>query len=707
MTELQDEKNPTRCCSYCLLPPTVIGKKLKRCSICHNAWYHDAECQKKHFSVHKKECRRQQQQQQQQQQRQITTKSNINNNNSGSPEFDVQERKGRGKCLIALSKLRKGQRIIPSKLKSQSQSQLSVEDDRKKKKKKIDFWMPLILPVLHEEYRTTRCALCFNQLQTESSYSFDDDDGGTCSSNSLSLLSSSSSLPPKEKNQNQNNRNHPSSLYVLLFCSKSCREVAANTTCHYNLDREEQVVRRLLDNRNGPPRILSTAILLYRILIHESRNISNNNNNNNNDTNSRDQLRQLQSKKTRRTDIEFDDTSTTSNNDNMNDDNDNESSNKLHTQGVIATVMGMLQYSSELSLPYNSNPPSMVDLIDMVHTIKVNGFSIYGGEEFTAYGVGIFGTPSYMNHSCRPNVLQTFSFQQGKPPSFYVTAFQDIEPNEEICISYTDTSCPRHIRRKRLKGEYYFLCTCEACDNSNDDNGNNGGSNTAQTNDDSRTIGIRCQDCKKSSVVIHAEERMAPSRPSPVYRCTECNKTDFESALKLLRDFDDQISKRGYSKICRPTLNSSTEDMNRTYKSLKKICNMDSWYVQEAGENVLQYYLNELSMQRDNPLQEQQTAWRALKIAEELLVDDASLSSSSPSSSFLTATKETLTVSTSAFLKYQQLRYKAAKLRLFLIPDPRQSIHDLEIVLKSLSPFFPSDHELIIGLKACLANAMM
>jgi hypothetical protein len=136
MTELQDEKNPTRCCSYCLLPPTVIGKKLKRCSICHNAWYHDAVCQKKHFSVHKKECRRQQQQQQKQrqQQRQITTESNINNNNSGSPEFDVQERKGRGKCLIALSKIRKGQRIIPSKLKSQ----LSVEEDRKKKKKKID-----------------------------------------------------------------------------------------------------------------------------------------------------------------------------------------------------------------------------------------------------------------------------------------------------------------------------------------------------------------------------------------------------------------------------------------------------------------------------------------------------------------------------------------------------------------------------------------
>jgi hypothetical protein len=701
MTTTEDETNTARCCSYCLLPPKVIGKKLKSCSRCHNAWYHDADCQKKHFSVHKKECHRQQQQQ-----RQITTSANSNNNNNnnynGSPEFDVQERKGRGKCLVALSKLRKGQRIIPSKLKPQSQ--LSVEDDKKKKKR--DFWRPLILPVLHEEYRTTRCALCFNQLHTESSCTFHDDSGTSCSSSNLLLLSSSSSSSSsnnqnQNQNQNQNNRNYPSPLYVLLFCSKSCREVAANTNRHYNLDQEEQVVGRLLENGNGPPRILSTAILLYRILIHESNN--SNNNNNNNDTYIRDQVRQLQSKKTRRTDIEFDTTSTTSNN----DDNDNESSNNLHTQGVIATVMGMFQYSSELSLPYK-NPPSMEDLVDMVHKIKVNGFSIYGGEEFTAYGVGIFGTPSYMNHSCRPNVLQTFLFQQGKPPSFYVTVFQDIEPNEEICISYTDTSCPKHIRRKRLNQEYYFLCTCEACDNSNDDNGGNnrgGSSNIAKTNDDSRTIGIRCQDCKKSSVVIRVEERMAPTRPSPVYRCTECNKTDFESALKLLRDFDDQISKRGYSKICRPTLNSSTDDMNKTYKSLKNICNMDSWYVQEAGENVLQYYLNELSMQRDNPLQEQQTAWRALKIAEELLVDDTS--SLSLSSSFLTTTKDTLTVSTSAFLKYQQLRYKAAKLRLFLVPDPRQSIRDLEIVLKSLSPFFPSDHELIIGLKACLANAMM
>ena len=123
---------------------------------------------------------------------------------------------------------------------------------------------------------------------------------------------------------------------------------------------------------------------------------------------------------------------------------------------------------------------------------------------------------------------------------------------------------------------------------------------------------------------------------------------------------------------------------------------MDSWYVQEAGEQLLQDYLDKLSMQRGDLLQEQQTAWAAMKLAEELRGNTSS-----------TRANKTTAASTSEFLRHQQLRYKAAKLRLFLVPDPRESIQELQQVLLSLSSYFSEDNALIVGLNACLANAMM
>ena len=512
---------------------------------------------------------------------------------------------------MASSNIHKGEKIIvPPKSSSCSSAATKYKCERNN-----EYWTPLVLPVLHEEYRTSRCALCFNQLQLESVLSFDD--------------------------------SRPNPLYRLLFCSKSC--LGIGTLNH--LKQEELAVRRFLEQNKRTSRIFSTSILLYRILIREHDAIT------------RNQVSQLQSTPYRETP----------------DDNrkcNDESSDKVHTQAVIVTAMGMLK-NIELSSANHrvSTSPSMEYLIQMVHRIKVNGFSICE-EEFVAYGVGLYSTPSFMNHSCRPNVLQTFSFQQAKPPSLCLTAFQDIASDQEICISYTDCSCPSHMRRGRLERDYYFTCTCEACDKS------------VRNQEDAEIIGIRCSDCK-SSRLIRVDEGINPTLS--VFRCTECGKTDFENALQLIGMFESNNNKHGNSKA------HTVKELNKIYQNLKEICSMDSWYVQEAGEQLLQEVLEELSLQSGNPIHEQQTAWKALKIAEELLDE--------PPSSGRT-TKASL-VSTSAFLKHQQLRYKAAKLRLFLIPDPRQSIQDLENVLSSLSPYYSKDHTLIVGLKECLANAMM
>jgi hypothetical protein len=375
-----------------------------------------------------------------------------------------------------------------------------------------------------------------------------------------------------------------------------------------------------------------------------------------------------------------------------NDTLDVEDQDNYHARGVIAVAMGMLQ-CSDLSLS-SQYRPSMEYLIDMVHRIKVNGFSIFYEKDFETCGVGLYSTPSFMNHSCRANALQTFVFRLASPPYLCLTAFRDIAQNQEICISYTDTSCPSHLRRQRLEKEYHFLCTCEACDNNSD------------LQNDSKTMGIRCLNCRKnkSSSVIRADRGMAPSRP--VYKCSECNSTDFESTFRQLRAFEKEVSDdRLFSSV-----NNSSKDLLHTYQKLQKLCYTNSWYVQEAGDRLLQEYLHMLPMLVGDPAQEQQTAWAALKLGEELLLgNNSAQSSSSSSSSTVMPVAQTKIefLSTSSFLRVQHLRHMVAKLRLFLVPDPRQSIQELQEVLSSLQPYFTKDHASILEVKASLASAMM
>ena len=205
-------------------------------------------------------------------------------------------------------------------------------------------------------------------------------------------------------------------------------------------------------------------------------------------------------------------------------------------------------------------------------------------------------------------------------------------------------------------------------------------------------MAFRCSDClSPRSSVIRADKGMAPSRP--IYKCSECNATDFESALQQVRAFEMKIADGASSSVI------TSNEWRGSYQNLKKICHTESWYVQEAGDRLLQGYLDKLPMLVGDPAREQQTAWTALKLAEELLGTAQSSSMvSAPAIAFL---------STSSFLRHQHLSHKLAKLRLFLVPDPRQSIRELQEILSSLQPYFSEDHAVVVGIKASLASAMI
>lgn len=86
------------------------------------------------------------------------------------------------------------------------------------------------------------------------------------------------------------------------------------------------------------------------------------------------------------------------------------------------------------------------------------------GQFLNSEGTGLYVTQSKLNHSCRPNAEARF------PYSNYIVAIaatRDIQPGEEICISYLDECFlerSRHTRQKYLAENYLFLCKCIKCE---------------------------------------------------------------------------------------------------------------------------------------------------------------------------------------------------------------------------------------------------
>jgi hypothetical protein len=550
-------------CTYChvLAKP---GKKLKRCSRCHNAWYHNVDCQRHDFSRHRHVCQK------------------ISEKRRDSPVV-VVECSGRGKCLVASLKIPKLTRISPR-----------------------NGWDPLVAPVLGERYRTSRCAFCFRPTTQQIPYFY-------------------GSIRP-----------HPNALYQLIFCSSSCRDIAAT---EHQMDEEERAIHNLCVAKHAPPKILSTAVLLYRMICKQRHNEI------------RFKIEQFQSASQHERSQPIEKTG---------DDH-----SKHHSQAVIATVMGMIQYSKS-TLSSDMDYLSLEHISDMLQRIKINAFSICDGE-FVCYGIGLYHPGNFMNHSCRPNALQTFLFQESKHPTLHVTAFDDIAPNQEICISYIDTCCPMHMRHHQLITNFFFDCRCEECRN---------------PFVDVKKMGIRCPSCTKGPVVPTATI-MGPTPPTSRYRCVQCGSTDFTSTMRLLSSFEQKCNNIGLK-------NLPVAEISKLYNELKKQCNMSSWYVQEAGEEMLQSYVDKLSQQIDDPSMEQRSAWDALKVSEELLESTKSDAQSTPSE----------------FLRRLLLQYKAAKLGLFVAPNPDRSIQELQEVLTSLSPFYPSNHDHILGLQAFLQGAL-
>jgi hypothetical protein len=73
---------------------------------------------------------------------------------------------------------------------------------------------------------------------------------------------------------------------------------------------------------------------------------------------------------------------------------------------------------------------------------------------------GIFAIAARFNHSCTPNLAQTWNQSMGM---LTMHSIRKIEAGEELCEGYVSLTENRSTRQTRLGG-YGFECTCEACD---------------------------------------------------------------------------------------------------------------------------------------------------------------------------------------------------------------------------------------------------
>ncbi|KAG0329159.1 SET and MYND domain-containing protein 3 [Dissophora globulifera] len=86
-------------------------------------------------------------------------------------------------------------------------------------------------------------------------------------------------------------------------------------------------------------------------------------------------------------------------------------------------------------------------------------FSITNMQTTTAVGVALYiQCMPFMNHSCIPNCIYIF-----KGSRVECRVIRDIQPGEEMTISYIDQIGMTKERQRQLKSQYHFTCDCPLC----------------------------------------------------------------------------------------------------------------------------------------------------------------------------------------------------------------------------------------------------
>ncbi|KAI0826452.1 SET domain-containing protein [Irpex lacteus] len=105
------------------------------------------------------------------------------------------------------------------------------------------------------------------------------------------------------------------------------------------------------------------------------------------------------------------------------------------------------------------------ELVDLISRFTTNTFTLTT-PSLNPIGVCVAPTFAFLNHSCNPNAVLVFprcSKTKLQEPQMNLVAIRPIGLNEEIFVSYVDTTLPGDVRRAALNETYNFQCKCSIC----------------------------------------------------------------------------------------------------------------------------------------------------------------------------------------------------------------------------------------------------
>ncbi|XP_001510487.1 histone-lysine N-methyltransferase SMYD1 isoform X1 [Ornithorhynchus anatinus] len=122
--------------------------------------------------------------------------------------------------------------------------------------------------------------------------------------------------------------------------------------------------------------------------------------------------------------------------------------------------------------PPQSQQFSMQYISHIFGVINCNGFTLSDQRGLQAVGVGVFPNLCLVNHDCWPNCTVIFNNgnHEAVKSMFHtqmrieLRALGKISEGEELTVSYIDFLNVSADRKKLLKKQYYFDCTCEHCE---------------------------------------------------------------------------------------------------------------------------------------------------------------------------------------------------------------------------------------------------
>ena len=110
-------------------------------------------------------------------------------------------------------------------------------------------------------------------------------------------------------------------------------------------------------------------------------------------------------------------------------------------------------------LKYSAVRETPQDIQSMLARIMTNSHALVT-PTLDPLGICLDPVTALLNHSCVPNAHIVFD-----GVNLYLRSLRQIATNEEITISYIDTTNQTSSRQDELSSRYFFTCQCSACQN--------------------------------------------------------------------------------------------------------------------------------------------------------------------------------------------------------------------------------------------------